>query len=168
MKFRDDPKILLDYAERSGYPKPDEDIVSLSENIRIKREFNLNDIKQFADWKAPRIGIKIVRNEKQLIKDVSDFVFRSKHPKSKIEGLQIIHGVGYPLASTILHFLYPNDFAIIDVRALWSLDENRPNFYTYDFYERYNNTCKMLSRELNVYLRLVDKGLWQYSKENQK
>ncbi len=58
-------------------------------------------------------------------------------------------------------------YPIIDFRALWSLQVNVPNKYTFEFWRKYVQYCRKIARENHVDLRILDKALWQYSKENQ-
>jgi adenine-specific DNA glycosylase len=39
-----------------------------------------------------------------------------------------LRGVGIPTASALLHFAFPNDYPILDVRALASLAAERPEY----------------------------------------
>ena len=68
----------------------------------------------------------------------------------------------------ILHFAFPDEYPILDVRALWSLGMEQPNDYSFQFWMDYCTRLRELSREHGVDLRTLDKALWQYSKEHQK
>lgn len=48
-----------------------------------------------------------------------------------------LKGVGYPVASTILHFAFPSSYAIMDFRVIQSLGWKQPSSYTFDFWQRY-------------------------------
>lgn len=79
-----------------------------------------------------------------------------------------LHGVGYPTASVLLHFVSPDLYPIIDYRALWSLGEEAPpRSYSFDFWWWYVDCCRSLAGEAGVTMRTLDRALWQYSKENQ-
>ena len=46
--------------------------------------------------------------------------------------------------------------------------DSPPKLYKYAFWNDYKEYCKKLSLDLNLDMRTIDKGLWQYSKEKQK
>ena len=56
----------------------------------------------------------------------------------------------------------------LDFRALWSLGLRVPKQYDFQFWWTYTQFCRKLSVEGNVTMRILDRALWQFSKENQK
>ena len=76
-----------------------------------------------------------------------------------------LEGVGVPTASTLLHFVFPADYPILDVRALDSLGGRARSVYPVSFWLDYLAACRELADRHGVDLRTLDKALWQYSKE---
>jgi hypothetical protein len=74
-------------------------------------------------------------------------------------------GVGAPTASTLLYFAFPDDYPILDMRALESLAVKPRSQYPVSFWLEYLHTCRDLARRCGVSIRTLDKALWQYSKE---
>jgi hypothetical protein len=70
-----------------------------------------------------------------------------------------------PTASTLLYFAFPDDYPILDVRALQSLGVKSRSGYSVTFWLNYLDACRALARRAGVSLRTLDKALWQYSKE---
>ena len=70
-----------------------------------------------------------------------------------------------PTASTLLYFAFPDDYPILDVRALESLGVRPRSTYPVSFWLEYLDACRKLARRAGVTLRTLDKALWQYSKE---
>jgi hypothetical protein len=68
----------------------------------------------------------------------------------------------------MLHFAHRDLYPILDFRALWSLGhEKPPAFYTFDFWWEYVQSCRARAKECGVSMRVLDRALWQFSKENQ-
>ena len=168
MAFRGgEVQALLAYASRYSYPD-EEAARACGQRVQAARALTIDDLRVLAQWKSPRIGAKIDANDPAFLADVSRAVFLAQHPQARIEFLCVLHGVDYPMASAILHWVFPQEFALIDYRALWSLGvDTPPQAYRYAFYERYNAKCLSLAVQLKRDLRTVDRGLWQYSKEHQ-
>ena len=74
-------------------------------------------------------------------------------------------GVGVPTASTLLYAAFPDDYPILDVRALESLGVRPRSQYPVSFWLVYLQACRELARRHGVSLRTLDKALWQHSKE---
>jgi len=84
---------------------------------------------------------------------------------SRIAALLELVGVGVPTASTLLYFAFPDDYPILDVRALESLGVKPRSTYPVSFWLEYLDACRELSLRAGVSLRTLDKALWQHSKE---
>ena len=75
-----------------------------------------------------------------------------------------------PTASTLLHFAFPDDYPILDVRALESLGlHGQEHRYT----DRHSgsSTSRLvdkLAMRHDVSMRTLDKALWQHSKERSR
>ena len=98
----------------------------------------------------------------------SSIALSTQEERTKIEILTLLNGVNWPSASVILHFFHNDLYPILDFRALWSLGiEKVPAQYTFVFWWKYVSYCRKLSLKHNIDMRILDKALWQYSKENQ-
>ena len=86
----------------------------------------------------------------------------------RIQILTLLAGVRWPIASAILHYTVSEDYPILDVRALWSLEMERTTVdYTFPFWEAYVKECQRIARDAGVSVRTLDKALWQYAKTHQ-
>jgi len=103
----------------------------------------------------------------ERIKELTSFALSSKDEFIRIMCPQLLKGVSWGVASVILHFTYPSDYSIIDFRAVWSLGWKQPQFYTFDYWMNYTIHIRELAKKINAIPRVIDKALWQYSKENQ-
>ena len=69
------------------------------------------------------------------------------------------------MASAILRTIRPENYTVIDVRALESLGVSKTDGSVND-YLSYLWACCELASKRNVGLRTLDRPLWQWSKEN--
>lgn len=89
------------------------------------------------------------------------------HPDEavRMEALLGLEGVGAPTASTLLFAAFPDDYPILDVRALESLGVKARSQYPVSFWLAYLSACRELARATGVSIRTLDKALWQHSRE---
>ena len=65
----------------------------------------------------------------------------------------------------MLFFAFPNDYPFLDVRALESLGQKARTVYPTSCWTDYLLACRRIAGELGVPIRMLDKALWQASKE---
>lgn len=128
-----------------------------------------NHFIKLGTWKSPRAKNQYSHrlNTNERVKELTAFALTSKDEYIRIMVPQIIKGVSWGVASVILHFAYPDDYTILDYRAIWSLGLKQPKQYNFDYWLEYTVEVKKLAKKLNISLRTLDKALWQYSKEEQ-
>lgn len=119
-------------------------------------------------WKSPRIKSHCEKNEPDFIQAVTETAFSTRDERLRIEFLRLLKGVEWPTASVILHFGSEDPYPILDFRALWSLGVKPPSYYDFDFWWHYTLYCRKLAKKSGVTMRVLDRALWQFSKENQK
>ena len=128
-----------------------------------KREF-----LEICYWKTARSRSRCESNPPELIREATRLAFSAKSEMLRIGILTLLEGVGWPTASTILHFCHRDPYPILDYRARWSLGvDPPPSVYGFDFWWEYVTKCRSLARKARVNMRVVDRALWQYSKTNQ-
>lgn len=119
-------------------------------------------------WKTPRSKSRCESNDGELIREVSALALTAKSEQMRIQIWTLLAGVKWPTASVFLHFAFPNQYPILDIRALWSVGTDAPAQYTFPFWSAYVNFCRELSRQANVSMRVLDQALWKYSEIHQK
>jgi thermostable 8-oxoguanine DNA glycosylase len=91
--------------------------------------------------------------------------------EQRVELLLSVDGIGIPVASAILAVCYPDDFTVIDYRAIASIKALRPERHKSIVpnptaftkgYIRYVAVCKEIAKEERLSLRDVDRALWGY------
>ena len=166
-KLRFDKNDLQNFADRYEY-QSDKILKDLSASAKEKKYLTKYEFLTLCAWKTPRSKPKCASNSEALIKEITNISFTTKSDQLRIEILTLLNGVGWPTASTILHFCHQDEFPILDFRALYSLGLDAiPKKFEYSFWKDYTTYCRDLGNSLNQDLRTIDRGLWQYSKENQ-
>lgn len=164
---------ILEYARRyDAHYKDTSDrrIEEKMKNLLKKQRYLTKDnLTEIAIWKAgPRIRRHCTKNNDLFVREITKFSFSTKNEEARIKSLIVLDGVFYPVASTILHFAFPGRYPIMDFRAIWSLGWKQPKIYDFNFWQKYCNETRKISKKLKLSLRVIDKALWQYSKEKQK
>jgi HEAT repeat protein len=119
-------------------------------------------------WKTPRSGPKVAANTARAIARLTRRAFATDDEARRMEALLELVGVGVPTASTLLFFAFPDDYPILDVRALESLGAKPRSQYPISFWLDYLGVCRELASSYGVGVRTLDKALWQHSKERAK
>ena len=116
-------------------------------------------------WKTVRSRPRLAANTEAAIVDATGRSLSAGDEATRIAALLELEGVGVPTASTLLYFAFPDDYPILDIRALQSLGVKPRSTYPVSFWLEYLGACRELARRAGVSLRTLDKALWQYSKE---
>jgi len=127
--------------------------------------YTREEFLQVCAWKTVRSRPKVAANTEAAIVDATARSLAAGDEATRIGALLELEGVGVPTASTLLYFAFPDDYPILDVRALESLGVKSRSTYPVGFWLEYLNACRELSRRAGVSLRTLDKALWQHSKE---
>ncbi len=117
------------------------------------------------NWKTQRSEPLVAQNSAKEVERSTQEAISSREEARRMEALIELRGVGVPTASALLHFAYPESYPILDVRALESLGCKGRSQYSVSFWVQYVETCRRLARQYGVTVRLLDKALWQHSKE---
>jgi hypothetical protein len=146
----------------------DERVRAAGEAARSRGYYTLDGFLLVCAWKTGRSKSKVERNEEHEVERATRTVFEAQDEAERIEALLELEGVGVPTASTLLHFAFPDDYPILDVRALESLGQRGGTTYSVSYWLKYLDACRRLAEEHGVSLRVLDKALWQYSKERDR
>jgi hypothetical protein len=119
-------------------------------------------------WKSPRPKKRYESNRDSLVEEITRFSLATQCEEAKVKSLLILSGVGYPLASVILHFASPGRYPIMDFRVIESLGwQEQPKDYNFDFWQKYCKKIRDIAEETGKDIRTIDKALWEYSKREQ-
>jgi hypothetical protein len=139
--------------------------LALGAAVRARGHYTRAEFIEVCGWKTVRSRPKVAANSESAVADATGRALSADDEATRITALLELAGVGVPTASTLLYFVYPDDYPILDVRALESLGVKARSVYPVDFWLAYLNACRTLARRAGVTIRTLDKALWQYSKE---
>ena len=156
------------HASAYRYPREEEELIALRPAVQAAGHMTKDQLRLLAEWKSPRSAGHVARNSDEYVQEVTGFALSCRSERARIEALTVLDGVLWPTAFVVLHLFHHDRYPILDFRALWSVGTEVPAQYTYAFWERYVRYCRALSDRANVSMRMLDRALWQYSKDNQR
>jgi hypothetical protein len=119
------------------------------------------------NWKSPRVRPIFERNDYRIYKNGIKRCL-SETDDNKLSVLVELPGIGAPIGSTILHFIYPDSFPIMDVRtceALHSLGYISSKSRDEKRYPAFRKAILDIQKRCGQYsLRQIDKALFAYHK----
>ena len=166
-KLRFDPKSIDFWAGRYSDPGEDELLETVVLRARLAGCLSKEDLVALGNWKSQRAVPLLKRNEEEEIVEITRVALTTPSERLRIGSLLQLVGVGWPMASVVLHLCHHDPYPILDFRALWSVGRTVPAQYNFAFWWAYTNYCRELAERTHVTMRTLDRALWQYSKENQ-
>ncbi len=132
---------------------------------------SLATFKRIIQWKSPRVKGKIdwsnYKSYQQAVRQIlnSDF-------SEKMNILMALSGIGAPVASTILHFVYPHIYPIYDfrtVQVLYYCSYLTSKTVNQTQYPKFQEIILKMRKDLVYYnLRQIDRALFAFHKINPK
>jgi len=158
------PEEIAPLAGRFGYTD-DAACEAAGAAARERGRYAREEFLIVCEWKTPRSRSKVESNDAAAVERLTGRALGASDERERMEALVDLAGVGVPTASTLLHFAYPDDYPILDVRALESLGTPGRTAYPVAFWLEYLHACRDLAMRHGVSIRTLDKALWQFSKE---
>jgi len=166
-------KNILEYAKRydADY-KPKDRVVEeeMKRLLKKQRYLRQKELVKIGGWKSkrPLRHYRGKENDDLTVQEITNFSFCAKSERVRIQSLLVLRGVSWRVASTILHFAFPNRYPIMDFRVLKSLDWPEPYNFNFNLWQKYCNEINKISKKYKLPIRTVEKALWKYSKEHPK
>lgn len=156
------------WAARYSYPTDEHIERVIVPRARERGYLERAELLYICEWKSQRQKARFSLNSARTVEEVTRIALAADDERVRIGVLRILEGVGWPVASTLLHFTHRDPYPILDYRALWSLGvEQPPAYYEFATWWNYVTSCRRLAVSAGVSARELDRALWQYSKENQ-
>ena len=111
---------------------------------------------------------RVAKNSDAFVEHITRAALAVTDESERMAALCALRGVDMPTASVLLHFAFPDRYPIIDWRALESLGQPAPSAYTTKYWLAYADACRELASQAGVTVRVLDKALWQYSRERRR
>lgn len=155
------------YDAKVAGKKDERDEAALRVWFKNNKYLDKQHFMQLCMWKTPRQKNNYEMNQDEDIEMTTRGLFATDDHEKRIYALDNLRGVGYPVASAILHFSFPDVYSIIDFRTIESLGWGKPpSSYRYGYWERYFMKIQEIAKNVNESIRTVDKALWMWSKEH--
>jgi hypothetical protein len=151
-------------ASRFG-PTDDARLLAVGSGVRARGYYTRGEFMEVCAWKTVRSRPKVARNSERVVTEATRMAFATGDEAARMVALLSLEGVGVPTASTLLYCVFPDDYPILDVRALESLGVVPRSQYPVSFWLAYLAACRRLALRHGVSIRTLDKALWQHSKE---
>lgn len=118
------------------------------------------------DWKAPRVKCIVRLNNFDYYAEGIKRALQAPED-CKLQILDELYGIGVPVVSTILHFMYPSPFPIMDVRAaevLYYSGYLNAKSRTQNNYVNFCRAISNIAKESKCTIREIDRALFAYHK----
>jgi hypothetical protein len=156
----------IDALARRFGPADDLRRLALGAGARERGHYTRSEFIDICAWKTVRSRPRIAANTRSAVTAATRIALASGTGEpDRMEALLSLHGVGVPTASTLLYVAFPEDYPILDVRALQSLGVKPRSQYPVSFWLGYLEACRCLAHRQGISMRTLDKALWQHSKE---
>lgn len=153
-------------ALAARFGSPDESrLLAVGAAVRSRGHYMRAEFIEVCAWKTPRSRPKVSANNEAAVAEATGRALAASVEATRFAALLELQGVGAPTASTLLYCAFPDDYPILDVRALESLGVKARSSYPMSFWLGYLEACRALALASGVSIRTLDKALWQYSKE---
>jgi hypothetical protein len=160
-----EPKRIEEFASRYSYRKDDRQARAVGARAAARGHYTRPEVLTVYRWKSDRSSGLYTASDQQT-ESTTARVFATADEYERMEELTSLPGVGVPVGSALLFAAFPDDYPILDVRALESLGVRPRSVYPIDFWLDYLEYCRQLADSSGVSIRTLDKALWQYSRES--
>jgi hypothetical protein len=156
-------------ALAARFPVIDESgLLAVNAAVRARGHYTREEFIEVCAWKTTRSRPRVAANTEAAVVEATGRALAAGDEAARFSALLELDGVGAPTASTLLYFAFPDDYPILDVRALDSLGVKGRSTYPLSFWLAYLEACRALARRSGVSIRTLDKALWQHSKERSR
>ncbi len=144
--------------------------VQLFKTGKLIRERGFLTKKEFLSiclWKSRRPKPLYIQNDETFVIEQSRKAFSEQDEITKIGYLTALKGVEIPTASAILTVVFPENYGIIDVRCIETLNNLKQIDFeriTIQNWLKYVSLLRNLSAELNLSCREIEKALFAYNR----
>lgn len=150
-------------------PKYEALVAQVALDITAHGTLEWETFKEIMNWKSTWVMTKVDKSRTPYYLETVRECFTTPGA-DRIKFLLRLPGVGVPVASTILHFIYPNTFPIVDRRTAgvlehFSLLKSRSTGFTN--YHNYFAAIHDIRVKLRIWsLRDIDRAIFTYHKKN--
>lgn len=159
---------LYDKSDVGGdYIEYEQIVENVSHDILSQGTISKSTFYDLIDWKAARVKGKLRSDYIYYADAIRKVLAAPEHQKLPI--LVELDGIGVPVGSTILHFIYPSTFPIMDVRVtdvLYDFGYLKAKIKSINNYSKYYEVILDIKAQSKYTLREIDRALFAYDKKN--
>lgn len=143
-------------------------VEEISPAVRERGFFTKPEFLEVCYWKSPRSKTRYETNDPEFVREVTTVALSTPSERLRIEALTLLTGVAWPTASVLLHLGHEEPYPILDYRALWTFGIDAGKIiYNFAFWSDYVQVCRRHAADGSVSMRVLDRALWQFSKDRQ-
>lgn len=161
-----DPSLLPSLATKYDYPDEARLMRDIATPAKARGWFTADEFGDLVHWKTGGRSVPLVlRNDRLDIEQATRTALDPRTQESRRAPVLVaLQGVGYPVASCVLHFAHRDPYPILDIRALESLGyRTQRTVYSEVFWQDYVAACRSLAWETGMSMRDLDRALWAWS-----
>jgi len=143
----------------------DDEVAAAGRAARGRGFYTKPELVLICEWKTARSRRRVALNTDAFVERITGAAFATDDEAERMAALCVLRGVDTPSASVLLHFAFPDRYPIIDWRALESLGQQAAPPYSIAYWLAYADACRELAEQAGVSLRVLDRALWQYSRD---
>lgn len=136
--------------------------------VKLRGFYRKPELLEVLRWRSSALLPALERNSEEYIQNVTGTAFSVKDERLRIEMLTLLEGVRWGAASVLLHFGHPGRYPVLDARAFYALGLDWPRQMGFATWQEYTLHCRALADGAHVSMRILDRALRQYAKENSR
>ncbi|MGD0630390.1 MAG: hypothetical protein ABR987_13625 [Terracidiphilus sp.] len=168
-------QLAEEYWQKTGEKEHELEQAAFEAGAAIRGgDYSLVNLETVVRWKSDRALHYLVGNSEAKIRQVLAVAASPDTSlRSAVEALTSLRGIDLPIATAILAAILPEQYSVLDFRALEALGHARHNV---DFYAEYVGFCRRLAERGMVApqkdlpgptsLHALDRALWEWSRSH--
>ena len=143
-------------------------IENLVKEVKDRGYLKKCELLKVARWKVKKERNTVWRVETispDEVKEITRNAFLSADDSDSIRYLRRLDGVGWAVASAILHWFHDDCYPIWDRHARWSVQLDKDNG-SFKYWKAYVEFCRTIAVAYKVDMRTLDRALMTYGKKN--
>lgn len=161
-----DRKTVLHLASRYTAEEPwydETELMLLLPKAAERTYWSKAELRSLAKWKwRPGRAARLIDSlEEQEVREITNASFTATKmagERLRIGALLCLRGVDFPIASAVLHFAFPTEYPILDVRAMTAVGGS--TYYNFERWIEYCDICVAAAQNHNVTMRELDRALF--------
>lgn len=141
----------------------------IAPKVKKRGYLTFDDFYKICMWKSTRPKNRYLTNN-SVVEKITKRALAEKNEEKRIKILCELNGVGIATASALLTILYPNKYAVIDIRTLTELNnllENKiPKTISVNTWLKYLIEIRKLAKTNGVNPREIDMALFAMNRES--